>query len=848
MEISHASLETSVASLGIKGQAEEVTVSTDAEFMMMIAHGIYSNKALALIRELLCNARDGHMKAGWPDKPIIVTLTDNLLVIRDHGTGIPNAIFARTYMTFGQSTKRKDKLATGGFGVGTKVPWAVCDTFSARNWIDKTMTAYSIVKSDPMLGGKPSCTPVMTIPSVEPSGVEVSVPFPEKMHSEISVYLRHFADELGIPLIINGTPHTSWKLEEIAELYEKGFTYSASHPKTVIQSSPFYVRQGDVIYPIEQQEEFNESWAILKNLSESSIDCFMFLAEPDSIIPTLSRESLQYTDRTILSIKKLMNKVIDELASNLDAYAKRTEKHLPQYISNSTKFVQKKWNDRYDILLDLSECHAAFLRDDNLSNSQNLLLHSNMRRWLVKHTPYLETKTVVGADFRNKMNNTVLSIFKEKLKQFKHLDHKRLLELSAETPNGWKKSQQFLKNVARDSYEEFMFWRAEIEANPDLIEVYISKSVDFQDVAYSSSISRNFIELTNLKNFDTRKQKFFTPHTTAYETHYVSKLVVISTNIITMLGRAREKLRTEGDVQSPLAAGCMAYLLGAKCLRVKATMKPPEIDKLKKQIEDWGYTVLVLMEPTADELEERKRLAEERASLKGVKLPFLHELISTSDWGLDAKQRTSLKKKLNALAFNPEFKGEPLYFALGKGSCLPREIRTVSQYFEFVRLIGNDVLCVSTKADIQKAIKAGRKDVETAVLEFVRWFYKQPTIHEKLFYQGSFLAQRAAQNKYLTKYLFNRLPPKLTEQEEKIYGAIQQFSRVFQSVHQYVAGRNTYFNSCRSRAERQYRDLFEKYAESHFCDVYRVLEAAFLPEPSPQRVLARSILKSILKG
>ena len=847
MEISHASLETPVASLGIKGQAEEVTVSTDAEFMMMIAHGIYSNKALALIRELLCNARDGHMKAGWPDKPIIVTLTDNLLVIRDHGTGIPNAIFARTYMTFGQSTKRKDKLATGGFGVGTKVPWAVCDTFSARNWIDKTVTAYSIVKSDPKLGGKPSCTPVMTIPSIEPSGVEVSVPFPEKMYSDVSRYLRHFADELGIPLIINGTPHTSSKLEEIAELYEKGFIYSSHHPKTVIQNSPFYVRQGDVIYPIEQQEEFNESWAILKNLSESSTDCFVFLAEPDSIIPTLSRESLQYTDRTILSIKKLMNKVLDELAGNLDAYAERTEKHLPEYVSNSPKFVQQKWSGHHDILLDLSKCHAASLRDDNLSDSQNFLLHSNMKRWLAKHTPYLETKTVVARDFRYKMDNTVLGIFKEKLKQFKHLDQKRLLEIWAEAPNRWKKSDQFLKNVVRDSYEEFMFWRAEIETNPDLIEVYVSKSNNFQDVAYNSSISRNFIELTNLRNFDTRKEEFFAPHSTAYETHYVSKVVVISTNIITMLGRAKEKFRKETDIQSPFATGNLAYLLGAKCLRVKATMKPPEIDKLKKQIEDWGYTVLVLMEPTADELEERKRLAEERASSKEVKPPFLHELISTSDWGLSSKQRTSLKKRLKSLASNPEFKGEPLYFVLGKGNCLPNEIRTVSQYSEFVRLIGNDVLCVSTKADTQKAIKAGRKDAETAVLEFVKWFYKQPTIYEKLFYQDTFFAQRAEQNKYLTKYLFNRLPPKLTKQEEKIYRAIQQYSRVFQSVRQYVAGRNRYFHSC-CTAEKHYQDLFEEYAESHFCDVHRALEAAFLPEPSPQRVLARNILKAILKG
>ncbi len=842
MEISHASLETSVAALGINGQAEEVTVSTDAEFMMMIAHGIYSNKALALIRELLCNARDGHAKAGCLDKPIHVTLTDNLLVVRDHGTGIPNAIFAKTYMTFGKSTKRQSKNETGGFGVGTKVPWAVCDTFSARNWIDKTMTAYSIVKSDPKMKGKPTCTPVMTIPSIEPSGVEVSVPFPERMHSDIQRYLILFADELGIPLVINGTPHQIVNTHSSKELYEVGFVRSDYHPQTVIQRSPFYVRQGDVIYPIDFQDELEESWKTLKALNGSA-GCIIFLAEPDSIIPTLSRESLQYTERTIQSIKLLMNKVLAELADNLDAYCERTTKHLPNFIASKPSFITEKWDNNHDIIADLRDCHLPHLQDPNLSHSQNILLLNNMERWLITKLPYLETKTTTGKEYRETMFETVKSLFIKGLSKYTHLDQKRLIEVWNEKANSWSASITHERNRVRNAYEEFMFWLAEIEYNPNLVEVSIPKTTGFGETN-TYSISRSYYHLSNLRNFDTLKERFFDRNIDHLGALYVSRTVVISTTIPVMIERANDLLKQHTFPHSPMMKGHLGYLLGARCLRVKATMKASEIAEYKRLIESWGYNVLVLMDPTALELAERKRLAEQRALKKEVVLPFLHQQISA--YGKTNKETIRLKAHLRGLSSNPDYKGEPLYLEMSKHN-IPYEMRTVSQYNQFVKFMGNDILCVFTKAEAKRAIKEGRRNVEEAFLEFVQWFYKQPTMYEKLFYKGSFFDLRAKKNKYLTKYLFNRVPQELTEQEQTIYDGIQLFSRMFSSVRTYVNQRNQYFSRC-CTPEKHYENLFDQYAESHFCDVYRALDAAYSSKPSPQRVLARSIIKNALKG
>lgn len=846
MEISHASLETSVASIGINGLAEEVTVSTDAEFMMMIAHGIYSNKALALIRELLCNARDGHAKAGCLDKPIHITLTDNLLVVRDYGTGIPNAIFAKTYMTFGQSTKRKDKAATGGFGVGTKVPWAVCDTFSARNWIDRTMTAYSIVKSDPNMEGKPTCTPVMTIPSIEPSGVEVSVPFPEKMHHEIKNNLRWFVEELNIPAIINGVEHVSTRAPIINELYNTGFFYTEEHPKTVIQTSFFYVRQGDVLYPVEVQDEFAESATMLKAIANNKHGCYVFLAEPDSIIPTLSRESLQYTERTCMSIKLLMDKVLQELADQLDEYQEKTEKFLPDYLKNSPYFTLNMWNYTHSLVPRFLECHQKYLMNASLSPTQNYLLKNNMSRWLGAKLPYLESKKITGKNFREKIEHITHTMFLEGLTKYTHLDQDRLIEVWKEKPNSYQKSKEFKQNTTRNFYEEIMLWRSEIEFNPDIVEVYIPNSTNFIDANSSSKVSRVFTEVSLIKGLDKTKENFSHNWDLSLESVYVSKTVVISTTIPVMLARAREWFYKNQSPRSPMLDVPLGHLLGARCVRVKASIKPTEIKQLKSLFQNWGYDVLVLMDPSEGELEERKLLAEERAKLKQKKLLFLHEFIP--HYSNNPKEARKLKKSLYGLASNPEYKGEPLYLNLrSQNDIVPYEIRGIENYFEFVKFLGTDIVCVSNKTELNRAIKEGRRNIEEAFLEFTKWFFTQPDIHRKLFFDQTIFSIRARQNKYLTKYLFNFVPETMTTEQDRILKGILKFSNIFTSTRMYVRSKTTYYNRCCS-SEDHYLRLFEAYAQSHFCDVNRAFDVAYQSQPSPQRALARSILKKLLKG
>ena len=61
----------------------------DLPFIMGLFTDLYKDRVLACVREYATNARDAHVQAGCPDRPIEITLPGSLsqfYVIRDYGT------------------------------------------------------------------------------------------------------------------------------------------------------------------------------------------------------------------------------------------------------------------------------------------------------------------------------------------------------------------------------------------------------------------------------------------------------------------------------------------------------------------------------------------------------------------------------------------------------------------------------------------------------------------------------------------------------------------------------------------------------------------------------------------
>ena len=59
-------------------EATPFTIKASAHAFKILSDGLYSDKILAIIRELSCNAYDAHVDEGTTDKPFLIHLPNSL--------------------------------------------------------------------------------------------------------------------------------------------------------------------------------------------------------------------------------------------------------------------------------------------------------------------------------------------------------------------------------------------------------------------------------------------------------------------------------------------------------------------------------------------------------------------------------------------------------------------------------------------------------------------------------------------------------------------------------------------------------------------------------------------------
>ena len=110
----------------------------------LLSSGIYSNKPLAIIRELACNAQDSHIEANNPE-PIEIHVPNNLepwLSVKDNGIGLSHNDVLNLYSTYFESTKQNTNDLTGTFGIGSKSPFAYTSKFTVISSFNKIKRTY----------------------------------------------------------------------------------------------------------------------------------------------------------------------------------------------------------------------------------------------------------------------------------------------------------------------------------------------------------------------------------------------------------------------------------------------------------------------------------------------------------------------------------------------------------------------------------------------------------------------------------------------------------------------------------------------------------------------------------
>lgn len=315
MQVSHVEDHVTHAIIG-GGAAIEATISQDASFFHMLSATLYSDQPLAVVREVLCNAWDAHIEAGCKDKPLEVTLQDNVLTVKDFGKGIHRDDIGFIYLNYGGSTKKHDGNQTGGFGLGCKAPWAYADHFEVTSCHEGVKSIYRMIKSCPEAQGKPSAKPVGSFKTDE-TGLTVRIQILNGHDSrKFEELINRIAFNGDIPVMFNGKmlPMVGFDSEKCNFILRQKSLMPNKYTNTTMA-----LRYGNVVYPVVRTAEWFVEYDLLMchlskfkgNYSRGYMEySITFQAPPHSITVTPSRETLSMQSQTIDTLKKLVTEYL----------------------------------------------------------------------------------------------------------------------------------------------------------------------------------------------------------------------------------------------------------------------------------------------------------------------------------------------------------------------------------------------------------------------------------------------------------------------------------------------------------------------------------------------------------
>ena len=334
-----------VHSAGINS-SNQFTIAQTSKMFKILSDSLYSDKVMAVIRELATNAYDSHISAGNKN-PFLVklpTAADPNFSVRDYGTGLSQKDMEQLYTTYGASNKNDSNDFVGCLGLGSKSPFAYTKSFTTTSYFNGMQYTYIAAIDD---AGVPTLNLIHSTDTDEPNGLEISFAvkqydFHEFSHKAVRIF-HYFKMK---PTIVGGVSYNfneqygnrniiidgdGWR---VCRLNNNNLFPNQNHR---IQSG-IVALMGNIAYPVQSSNLIGEEkaetpdhiakWnrafnkadiASWKSFVSEIIDQGLYL-ELDFGIGELemdvSREGLQYTKAVIKSLREKTQDIYVELKKN----------------------------------------------------------------------------------------------------------------------------------------------------------------------------------------------------------------------------------------------------------------------------------------------------------------------------------------------------------------------------------------------------------------------------------------------------------------------------------------------------------------------------------------------------
>jgi hypothetical protein len=332
-----------VHSVGVE-KSTKFTIAQTSKMFKILSDSLYSDKVMAVIRELSTNAYDAHVSAKNPN-PFLVKLpnhSDPNFTIRDYGTGLSQEDMESLYKTYGASNKNDSNDFVGCLGLGSKSPFAYSKSFTSTSHFNGMKYVYVASLDE---SGEPSLSLFHTEETSEPNGLEISFAvknydFNEFTDKAMRVY-HYFNNKPTIlggmksnlighaysskNILISGEGWRVCKINSDPNLYPNVYQHINANVIAVMGNIAYPVQTSNLISEKKNSSEAIDRWnkAFGKNVDIAGWEKFITMMKGDiyfeieygigELDMDPSREGLQYTKDVINSLKARTQEIYIEL-------------------------------------------------------------------------------------------------------------------------------------------------------------------------------------------------------------------------------------------------------------------------------------------------------------------------------------------------------------------------------------------------------------------------------------------------------------------------------------------------------------------------------------------------------
>ncbi len=300
---------------------KDITLSKDSQSIIfqMFSKNIYSNPIGSVVREITSNCFDSHVEAGVKDMPVVIkksldkeTNTHYISFI-DFGVGMSPQRIDKIFSIMFSSTKRDSNEQIGAFGLGSKTPLAYKrSTGLGEGEYDNSyfiITNYSNTKYIYQVyegNSSPRISLLHEEPTTEGNGTEIRIPvlkkdvetFAREMERQL-YYFENIVFEGFDDYNVSRYVENDYQILQAKSFFFRGMAYN----------STIHVCLGRVAYPIDYSalglDGYNYRIPIALKLNVGDIGV------------TVSRESLDYSEKTIKVLKEKLELAKQEIVSML---------------------------------------------------------------------------------------------------------------------------------------------------------------------------------------------------------------------------------------------------------------------------------------------------------------------------------------------------------------------------------------------------------------------------------------------------------------------------------------------------------------------------------------------------